>query len=68
MCLSVGELQIGESDILLGKVGECQIYSNKTLVEYWTDKEIVLDIASGRGGLFSLEGSEGVRFILRFGN
>ncbi|MGC5327143.1 DUF779 domain-containing protein [Brevibacillus sp. SYSU BS000544] len=68
MCLPVGELLIGESDILLGKVGECQIYSNKTLAEYWTDKEIVLDIASGRSGMFSLEGSERVRFILSFGN
>lgn len=65
MCLPVGEFLVGESDRLLGEIEECQIYINRALAEYWTEIEIVLDVASGRSGMFSIEGSEGVRFLLR---
>jgi uncharacterized protein (DUF779 family) len=33
--------------------------------EYWKHTELTIDVVPGRGGMFSLEGPEGVRFLTR---
>ncbi len=33
--------------------------------EYWQHTHLTLDVVPGRGGMFSLEGSLGVRFLIR---
>lgn len=33
--------------------------------EYWRHTQLIIDVVPGRGGMFSLEGPEGVRFLTR---
>ncbi len=33
--------------------------------EYWKHTQLTIDVVPGRGGMFSLEGSEGLRFLVR---
>ena len=63
MCLSQDDLIIGDSDVLVGTVADCPFYMNEQQYEYWKHFRIILDVREGRGGVFSLESTEGVRFI-----
>lgn len=65
MCFEEGEFKTGESDILLGQVGDCPFYMSKDQYEYWKHTHLTLDITPGRGSSFSLEIPNGVRFIIR---
>ena len=65
MCYPEGELIIGESDVLLGNVDDCPFYMSKSQFDYWQHTQIILDVIQGRGGMFSLEGPEGLRFLIR---
>jgi uncharacterized protein (DUF779 family) len=38
---------------------------SRSQFEYWKHTQIILDVVPGRGGMFSLEGPEGVRFLVR---
>lgn len=33
--------------------------------EYWKFTQLIIDVVPGRGGMFSLEGPEGRRFLTR---
>ncbi len=33
--------------------------------EYWKHTQLIIDVVPGRGGMFSLENGEGVRFLVR---
>jgi len=33
--------------------------------EYWKHTQLIIDVVEWRGGMFSLEGPEGVRFLTR---
>ena len=37
---------------------------SRSQFEYWKHTQLVLDVVPGRGGMFSLEGPEGVRFLI----
>lgn len=65
MCYPKDEFLIGDSDVLLGEIGETPFYMNKKQYEYWKHTQLIIDIVPGRGGMFSLEGPEGVRFLTR---
>ncbi|MDX5475130.1 MAG: DUF779 domain-containing protein [Bacillaceae bacterium] len=65
MCYPRNEFLIGSSDVLLGEIGETPFYMNKKQYEYWKHTQLIIDIVPGRGGMFSLEGPEGVRFLTR---
>jgi len=65
MCYPVGEFLVGDSDVLLGEVHEAQFYISKPQFEYWKHTQLNLDVVPGRGGMFSLENGEGVRFLIR---
>lgn len=65
MCFSMGELRVGDSDILLGDIGEAPFYMAKDQYEYWKHTQLIIDAVDGRGGMFSLEGPEGKRFLSR---
>jgi len=32
---------------------------------YWKHTQLTIDVVAGRGGMFSLEGPEGLRFLTR---
>jgi uncharacterized protein len=65
MCYPRGEFLVGDSDVLLATLGETPFYMSKSQFEYWKHTQLILDVVPGRGGMFSLENGEGVRFLIR---
>ena len=65
MCFPAGEFKVGGQDVLLGEIGGCPFYIGAAQFEYWKHTQLIIDVVEGRGGMFSLEGPEGVRFHTR---
>ncbi|QOR65124.1 DUF779 domain-containing protein [Cytobacillus suaedae] len=65
MCFPREEFLIGDADILIGEIGNTPFYMSKKQYEYWKHTNLIIDVVKGRGGMFSLEGPEGVRFLTR---
>jgi uncharacterized protein len=65
MCYPRGEFRVGAQDILLGEIEGCPVYIGAAQFEYWAHTQLTIDLVPGRGGGFSLEAPEGVRFITR---
>jgi uncharacterized protein len=68
MCYPLGDFMTGDSDVLLATIGDapgCPFYMSKPQFEYWKHTQLILDVVPGRGGMFSLDNSEGVRFLIR---
>lgn len=65
MCFPQGEFMLGEADIQLGEIGGVPFYMGRAQFEYWQHTHLIIDVVPGRGGMFSLEGPEGVRFLTR---
>jgi uncharacterized protein (DUF779 family) len=65
MCFPRGEFMIGGSDVLLGEIGGQPFYMSESQFEYWMHTHLIIDVVPGRGGMFSLEGPEGKRFLTR---
>ncbi|MFA6114068.1 MAG: DUF779 domain-containing protein [Sphingomonas sp.] len=66
MCYPAGEFRVGTQDVLLGHVGsEIPVWIGAAQFDYWRHTEVTIDVVSGRGAGFSLEGPEGMRFIIR---
>jgi uncharacterized protein (DUF779 family) len=65
MCYPRGEFLVGDSDVLLGVIAGTPFYMSRSQFEYWKHTQLILDVVPGRGGMFSLEGCEGVRFLIR---
>ena len=65
MCYPRNEFLTGDSDVQLGSVDDVPFYMSKSQFEYWKHTQLILDVVPGRGGMFSLENSEGVRFLIR---
>jgi len=65
MCYPRGDLMVGDQDVLLGHIGEQPFYMGAAQFEYWRHTHLTIDVVVGRGGMFSLEGPEGVRFLTR---
>ena len=65
MCYQRGELMLGERDLCLGEIGDQPFYIDRQQYVAWGEGELVIDVVPGRGGMFSLEGPEGLRFHTR---
>ena len=65
MCYPDGELLVGDGDVRLGEIGGCPFYMSAPQFEYWKHTQLIIDVAPGPGGMFSLEGPEGLRFLTR---
>jgi Uncharacterized protein conserved in bacteria len=65
MCFPLGEFLIGEQDVRLGEIGGAPFYMTKAQYDYWKNTQLIIDVVPGRGGMFSLEGPEGLRFLTR---
>lgn len=65
MCYPLGEFLTGDSDVLLGMLGEVPFFMSGSQFAYWKHTQLILDVVPGRGGMFSLDNSEGVRFLIR---
>ncbi len=65
MCYAEGDLILGNQDVLLGEIGGSPFYMHKNQFDYWKHTQLIIDVVDGRGGMFSLEGVEGKRFLTR---
>lgn len=65
MCYPKGEFIVGDYDRLLGHIGGVPFYISGSQFEYWQHTQLIIDVVPGRGGMFSLEGPEGLRFLTR---
>ena len=65
MCYGAGEFIVGDYDRLLGAIGGMPFYISGPQFEYWQHTQLIIDVVPGRGGMFSLENGEGVRFLVR---
>jgi uncharacterized protein (DUF779 family) len=65
MCYAAGEFLLGDADRLLGHIGGMPFYISQAQFEYWKHTQLIIDVVDGRGGMFSLEGPTGRRFLTR---
>ena len=65
MCYPRNEFIIGDADIQLGTIDDQPFYMSRSQFEYWKHTQLTLDVVPGRGGMFSLEGPTGQRFLIR---
>jgi uncharacterized protein (DUF779 family) len=73
MCYPVGDFLVGDRDVLLGvldiKNGAgpdgVPVWISGPQFETWKHTQLVIDVVPGRGGGFSLEAPEGMRFLSR---
>ncbi|MES2291002.1 MAG: DUF779 domain-containing protein [Pseudomonadota bacterium] len=66
MCYPAGEFKTGAQDILLGTIADdVPVWIGAAQFEYWRHTQVMIDVVPGRGAGFSLEGPEGLRFIIR---
>lgn len=65
MCFPEGEFIVGDRDVLLGVLNGAPVWISGPQFEAWKHTQVTIDVVSGRGGGFSLEAPEGVRFLIR---
>jgi len=71
MCYPAGEFRVGTQDILLGRIapgtveGSVPVWIGAAQFDYWRHTQVTIDVVPGRGAGFSLEGPEGLRFMIR---
>lgn len=68
MCYPLDEFVVGDSDVLLGRLPDAHsspFYMWAPQYAYWSHTHLTVDVVPGRGGGFSLEAPEGVRFHIR---
>ena len=65
MCFPLGEFIVGDNDVHLGDIGGAPFYISESQYEYWCHTQLIIDVVPGRGGMFSLEGPTGRRFLTR---
>ena len=65
MCYPEGEFLVGDRDVLLGEVDGTPVWISGPQFETWKHTQVTIDVVPGRGGGFSLEAPEGLRFLIR---
>lgn len=65
MCYPRNEFKVGAQDVYMGEIGAQPFYMGKSQFEYWQHTHLIIDVVPGRGGGFSVEAPEGVRFLTR---
>ncbi len=65
MCYPQDDFIVGDRDVKLGEIAAAPFYMSPSQYEYWKHTQLIIDVVEGRGGMFSLENGEGVRFLTR---
>ena len=71
MCYPDGDFWVGVGDVRLGLVpieeldDPIPFWMSTSQFEYWKHTHLTVDVVPGRGGGFSLESPEGMRFLIR---
>ncbi len=65
MCFEEDGFYIGSQDVLLGHLDEdTPFYMHKSQFEYWKHTQLIIDVADGTDGTFSIENTENKHFIM----
>ena len=65
MCYPQGGFIVGDRDRHLGDIGGMPFYISGPQFLLWRHTQLIIDVVPGRGGMFSLDGPEGLRFLTR---
>ncbi len=65
ICLQEGDLILGEDDIQIGTIGGCPYYMDKRQLDYLQHTKMIVDIVKGKSGVFSLEATDEMMFIIK---
>ena len=71
MCYQAGEFRTGSADVLLARLAVEEVaepvdfWMSADQFARWRHTHLTVDVVPGRGGGFSLEAPEGVRFLIR---
>jgi uncharacterized protein len=65
MCFPLGDFIVGDNDVHLGDIGGAPFFISESQYAYWCHTQLIIDVVPGRGGMFSLEGPTGKRFLTR---
>ena len=65
MCFPRNEFRVGSRDIFLGSINSQPFFIAEDQYSYWEHTHLIIDVVPGRGGMFSLEGPTGKRFLTR---
>ena len=65
MCWAMGEFSLGDSDVCLGELDGAPFYIGSEQFAYWEHTQLIIDVVSGNGGMFSLDNGTGRRFLTR---
>lgn len=65
MCYAQGEFLLGDNDVKLGEIGGASFYISASQYEVWKHTDLIIDVVSGRGGMFSLDNGREKRFLTR---
>ena len=65
MCFPRDEFKVGSRDIYLGEIKGQPFFIAHDQYAYWEHTKLIIDVVPGRGGMFSLEGPTGKRFLTR---
>jgi uncharacterized protein (DUF779 family) len=63
MCFEKGDFKIGNSDVCIGTIEDCEFWMSKDQFTYWQHTQLTIHITKGRGSSFSLEIPMGLRFL-----
>ncbi len=65
MCFPRNEFRVGSRDKYLGMIETHPFFIAEDQYAYWEHTHLIIDVVPGRGGMFSLEGPSGKRFLTR---
>ena len=65
MCFPRKEFRVGSRDIFLGTICDQPFFIAADQYRYWEHTQLIIDVVPGRGGMFSIEGPSGKRFLTR---
>lgn len=63
MCFEKGDFKVGQSDVCIGIIEDCEFWMSKDQFEYWKFTQLNIHVSKGRGSSFSLEIPMGLRFL-----
>ena len=65
MCFPRGDFRVGSRDVFLGTINNQPFFMAYEQYAYWEHTHLMIDVVPGRGGMFSIEGPTGKRFLTR---
>jgi uncharacterized protein (DUF779 family) len=65
MCYPAAEFLVGDNDVKLGEIGGAPFFMGASQFDYWKHTQLIIDVVTGQGGMFSLENGSGLRFLTR---